>query len=97
MMRWAKHAQPLPPSKCIAIPTHTRWLRRDDLDRAQRRAGLSRDLAISRDVLQDKLGEVSDTLCWPYGDFDQDHIEVAREQGFRYLHHPPVRPQRGRR
>ena len=33
---------------------------------------------------------MSDTLCWPYGDFDQDHIEVAREQGFRYLHttHP---------
>jgi peptidoglycan/xylan/chitin deacetylase (PgdA/CDA1 family) len=30
------------------------------------------DLAVSRDVLQDKLGEVSDTLCWPYGDFDQD-------------------------
>ena len=40
--------------------------------------------------LRDKLGEVSDTLCWPYGDFDQDHIEVAREHGFRYLHttHP---------
>jgi len=70
--------------------SHTRWLRRDDLDRAQRRAGISQDLAISRQVLQDKLGEVSDTLCWPYGDFDQDHIEVAREHGFRYLHttHP---------
>ena len=33
---------------------------------------------------------MSDTLCWPYGDFDQDHVEVAREHGFRYLHttHP---------
>ena len=50
---------------------------------------LSHDLAVSREVLRDKLGEVSDTLCWPYGDF-QDHIEVAREHGFRYLHttHP---------
>ncbi len=70
--------------------THTRWLQRADLDRAQRREGVDRDLAMSRQVLQQQLGEVSDTLCWPYGDFDQDHVEVAMAHGFRYLHttHP---------
>ena len=69
--------------------THTRWLRQD-LSREQRRAGISGDLSMARQVLLDKLGEASDTLCWPYGDFDQDYLEVAREQGFRYLHttHP---------
>ncbi len=70
--------------------SHTRWLKRDDLDRAQRREGISGDLAMAKQTLLEKLGEVSDTLCWPYGDFDDDYIEVAREQGFRYLHttHP---------
>lgn len=70
--------------------THTRWLQRQDLDRAQRRDGIDQDLARARQVLKAQLGEVSDTLCWPYGDFDQDHIEVARAHGFRYLHttHP---------
>lgn len=70
--------------------SHTRWLQRTDLDAAQRRDGLDRDLAMARQVLQQQLGEVSDTLCWPYGDFDQDHIDLARRHGFRYLHttHP---------
>ncbi|KAF1015873.1 MAG: Poly-beta-1,6-N-acetyl-D-glucosamine N-deacetylase [Stenotrophomonas maltophilia] len=69
--------------------THTRWLRMD-ITREARREGITRDLSMARQVLQDKLGDCSDTLCWPYGDFNQDYIEVARAQGFRYLHttHP---------
>ncbi|WMJ69947.1 polysaccharide deacetylase family protein [Stenotrophomonas sp. 24(2023)] len=69
--------------------SHTRWLRMD-ISREERRRGIGGDLSMARQVLQEKMGGVSDTLCWPYGDFDQDYIEVAREQGFRYLHttHP---------
>lgn len=70
--------------------SHTRWLQRADLDRSQRRSGLDADLAKARHVLQQELGRASDTLCWPYGDFDADHVEIARAHGFRYLHttHP---------
>lgn len=69
--------------------THTRWLRRG-LSRADKCAGLAADLEQSRRVLVSQLGEVSDQLCWPYGDFDDDHVAIARAQGFRYLHttHP---------
>ncbi len=69
--------------------THTRWLTLQ-LSRAQRREGLDRDLITARTVLQQRLGNVSNTLCWPYGDFDADHIEIARAHGFRYFHttHP---------
>lgn len=69
--------------------THTRWLQQN-LEREQRRQGIGRDLSMARTVLREQIGEASDVLCWPYGDFDQDYLEVAREQGFRYLHttHP---------
>ncbi|HHW4677929.1 MAG TPA: polysaccharide deacetylase family protein [Xylella sp.] len=69
--------------------THTRWLTLA-LSREQRREGLDRDLMTARTVMQQRLGSVSDTLCWPYGDFDAEHIQIARTHGFRYLHttHP---------
>jgi peptidoglycan/xylan/chitin deacetylase (PgdA/CDA1 family) len=69
--------------------THTRWLQQD-ISREQKREGITRDLSMARRVLQQQLGEVSDTLCWPYGDFDEDYLPIARAQGFRYLHttHP---------
>lgn len=70
--------------------SHTRWLQRADLSRSQRCAGLDADLAQSRTTLEQELGSASDSLCWPYGDFDADHVEIARSHGFRYLHttHP---------
>lgn len=69
--------------------THTRWLRQN-ISAEQRRDNLRLDLQTSRAVLQAQLGDVSDTLCWPYGDFDDDHVAMAREVGFRHLHttHP---------
>jgi peptidoglycan/xylan/chitin deacetylase (PgdA/CDA1 family) len=92
MMRWSE-AQAMIDAGTFEVHchthTHTRWLN-TDLDRAQRREGLDRDLATARTMLQQRLGEVSDTLCWPYGDFDADHVEIARKHGFRHLHttHP---------
>lgn len=69
--------------------THTRWLKQA-ISREHRRQGIAGDLSVARDVLQQQLGEVSDTLCWPYGDFDEDYVQIARAHGFKYLHttHP---------
>ncbi|MEN1996030.1 MULTISPECIES: polysaccharide deacetylase family protein [Stenotrophomonas] len=69
--------------------THTRWLKQA-ISREHKRQGIAGDLSVARDVLQQQLGEVSDTLCWPYGDFDEDYVQIARAHGFKYLHttHP---------
>ena len=69
--------------------THTRWLRRP-VSREEKCAGIRDDLVRAREQLLGELGEASDTLCWPYGDFDEDYVRIARELGFRYLHttHP---------
>ncbi|MGV8959279.1 MAG: polysaccharide deacetylase family protein [Stenotrophomonas sp.] len=69
--------------------THTRWLQQD-ISRDQKREGISGDLSMARSVLQQQLGATSDTLCWPYGDFDEDYLSIARAQGFKHLHttHP---------
>ncbi|MDC6700715.1 polysaccharide deacetylase family protein, partial [Leclercia adecarboxylata] len=60
------------------------------ISREHKRQGIAGDLSVARDVLQQQLGEVSDTLCWPYGDFDEDYVQIARAHGFKYLHttHP---------
>lgn len=62
------------------------WLCCDDLDCVQCCVGLSYDLVVLCEVLWDKFGEVFDMLCWLYGDFDQDYIEVVCEYGFCYLY-----------
>jgi len=69
--------------------SHTRWLRRE-ISREEKCAGIRDDLARAREELRRELGEASDTLCWPYGDFDEDYVRIARELGFRHLHttHP---------
>jgi peptidoglycan/xylan/chitin deacetylase (PgdA/CDA1 family) len=65
--------------------THTRWLRRNDLDRAQRRAGLSHDLAVSREVL----------ALWRFR--PGPHRGGARARLPLPAHHSSFRPQPGRR
>ncbi|MGA6148953.1 MULTISPECIES: polysaccharide deacetylase family protein [Stenotrophomonas] len=69
--------------------THTRWMKQA-ISRAQKCVGIESDLSRARAVLQQELGSVSDTLCWPYGDFDEDYVAIARQQGFTHLHttHP---------
>jgi peptidoglycan/xylan/chitin deacetylase (PgdA/CDA1 family) len=53
---------------------------------ATKHDGLANDLAKARATLENRLGSVSDHLCWPQGYFDDDYIAVAKAAGFRYLH-----------
>lgn len=64
--------------------THTRW----DLgpDKANKNAHMAEELAGSRAVLQERLGEVSPHFCWPQGYFDDDYVRIAQGAGFRYLY-----------
>ena len=64
--------------------THTRW----DLspERDNKNTHMQRELQDARQVLEDKLGSVSQHFCWPQGYFDDDYIRLAQDAGFRYLY-----------
>ena len=61
--------------------THQRW---DRLyaDRAPRLAALEADLHQSRAVLHQRLGVLSQHLCWPWGYFEPGYQEIAAKVGF---------------
>ncbi len=65
--------------------THTRWDKTCS-GPAEKRIALARDLEASRAVLSQRLGKVSDHLCWPQGYFDADYLEVARDAGFKHFY-----------
>lgn len=64
--------------------THTRW----DLSprAAEKNTLMADELARSRQLLVDKLGQVSPHFCWPQGYFDADYVQLAQDAGFRYLY-----------
>ena len=65
--------------------THLRW-DRSETDPAMRDRRLAEDLAISRDLLAQHLGECSSHLCWPQGFYDTRYITIAQSLGLSHLH-----------
>jgi len=65
--------------------THTRWDKQCP-DRAGKTASIGRDLVLSRQALDARLGGASPHLCWPQGYFDDDYRDQARAAGFRYFY-----------
>lgn len=63
--------------------THTRW---DKTDFPRKNEHMALELAQSRQVLQQRLGSVSEHFCWPQGYVDPDYQRLARQAGFRYLY-----------
>jgi peptidoglycan/xylan/chitin deacetylase (PgdA/CDA1 family) len=77
--------------------SHVRWDRIAG-SRAEKRAKLRDDLLAARATLGERLGGVSDHLCWPQGYYDDDYREIARETGFRHFYtcHPGANPRAAR-
>ncbi|SEK03937.1 polysaccharide deacetylase family protein [Paraburkholderia diazotrophica] len=65
--------------------THARWDRLTQ-DRDEKRERLRDDLAKARATLRQRLGDVSDHLCWPQGYYDDDYREIALAAGFRHFY-----------
>ncbi|SEC31624.1 Polysaccharide deacetylase [Burkholderia sp. WP9] len=65
--------------------SHVRW---DQVSShaEEKCAGLSADLASARAALEQKLGGVSDHLCWPQGYHDADYRRIAAQAGFRHFY-----------
>lgn len=65
--------------------THTRW-DRQCTERADKVAGITRDIAQAREILTARLGGPSAHLCWPQGYFDDDYVKAARDAGYTHLY-----------
>jgi len=65
--------------------THTRW---DKVCASadEKCARMAEELQRSRATLVQRLGKVSDHLCWPQGYFDADYVALARQAGFNHLY-----------
>ena len=75
--------------------THIRW---DQVTRSrdEKRTRLRHDLLAARQMLDERLGDVSDHLCWPQGYYDDDYREIALDAGFRHFYtcHPGANESR---
>ena len=58
--------------------SHRRCSTLDDLE-------LAAELTISKAVLTSELGKDCDSLCWPYGDFDERTVAAAGHAGYKAL------------
>lgn len=84
MLRWSE-IEAMEASGVIEIHSHThRHERWDQLhaDREARLAAVGADLSASRETLKSRLGKDSRHLCWPWGYFEPDYLEVADRIGF---------------
>lgn len=63
--------------------THTRW---DKTDPQNKNQHMQRELALSRQTLEQRLGSVSEHFCWPQGYFDVEYQQLAKDAGFCYLY-----------
>jgi peptidoglycan/xylan/chitin deacetylase (PgdA/CDA1 family) len=65
--------------------SHVRW---DQVapSRSSKRDSLRDDLSLARETLAQRLGSVSDHLCWPQGYYDDDYREIARDAGFKHFY-----------
>jgi peptidoglycan/xylan/chitin deacetylase (PgdA/CDA1 family) len=65
--------------------SHVRWDRVAG-SRDEKRKGLRDDLIAARSMLNERLGGVSDHLCWPQGYYDDDYREIALDAGFCHFY-----------
>jgi peptidoglycan/xylan/chitin deacetylase (PgdA/CDA1 family) len=87
MLSW-EEIQEMEKSGLIDIQSHTHTHRRWDklyLDHEERMKVLSGDLQISKDVIEKKLRKQCHSLCWPWGKYNDEYIEVAKTSGYKLL------------
>ncbi len=72
--------------------THVRW-DRHCADAREKNRRIHDDIAQSRRILAERLGEASSHLCWPQGYFDNDYLRMAHELGFQHFYTTDARGQ----
>lgn len=88
ILTWAEIAR-MRESGLIDFASHTHTHRKWNLagaDPEERRLDLKEDLSRSAAILEKRLGAPCRHLCWPWGIYDDEMIELAREAGFQYLY-----------
>lgn len=72
----------------IEIQSHTHTHRRFDklyADLDERREVLMKELKTSKEIIEEKLGMACDAICWPWGKYHREYVEVARSLGYRLM------------
>lgn len=64
--------------------THTRWDKQ--LNQEGKMAAILNEMQQSKEAFQEHLGQVSEHFCWPQGYYEPDYVQIAQEQGFKYLY-----------
>jgi peptidoglycan/xylan/chitin deacetylase (PgdA/CDA1 family) len=68
-------------SGVFEVGSHTHTHRK--FDKNGKYENLKRELEISRDIIKQKLGVVPRTLAWPWGQYEPDYIETAKNAGYK--------------
>ncbi len=64
--------------------THQRW-DKPEIDRKTRSEIIFRELERSKNIIEKNLDKQCDTLCWPWGIYDEEDIALARSAGYKIL------------
>lgn len=64
--------------------THKRWDKLYNDDKMKLDA-LYQDLKLSKEMIEERLDKKCNTLCWPWGIYNKDYIDLARSLGYELL------------
>jgi peptidoglycan/xylan/chitin deacetylase (PgdA/CDA1 family) len=64
--------------------THQRW---DQLyaDHKEKMTVLGEQLKVSKDIIEKKLKKQCLALCWPWGQYNKEYVDVALSLGYKFL------------
>jgi peptidoglycan/xylan/chitin deacetylase (PgdA/CDA1 family) len=64
--------------------THQRWDKINS-DDEQRRKILDEELRISKRLIEEGLGKKCRAVCWPWGKYSEEYIELAKSSGYELM------------
>ena len=87
MLSW-EELREMADSGLVEIQSHTHTHQRYDklyTDREKRKDVLKQELKTSKEIIEEKLGMACDAICWPWGKYHREYVEVARSLGYRLM------------
>jgi peptidoglycan/xylan/chitin deacetylase (PgdA/CDA1 family) len=81
MMTW-DHAREMEASNLVRVESHTHEHIRYDSGQSKE---LDKDLRRSKTLIEVHLKRPCEFLCWPWGAFDQEKIDLAKDLGYKAL------------
>jgi peptidoglycan/xylan/chitin deacetylase (PgdA/CDA1 family) len=87
MLSW-EEIREMTDSGLIEIQSHTHTHQRYDKlypDNLQRTKVLEEELKTSKELIEQGLNRACNALCWPWGKYNREYVEIARSIGYRMM------------